>query len=131
MAEPPAPLAVVDSYDGLIEALRRRVADLGTSMTCVDEVAGLTSYHTGKILSGAKAVGPVSFGPLLSTLGLRVHLVADDELARVIRHRLQPRGIKGPKMLRPPDRTMRAKRDRLLAAALRRLHRQEAKASAA
>jgi hypothetical protein len=95
------PLAVVTDYLGLVTALRRRIVEIGTGMESVDEVAGLPNGYTGKLLNrarGARALGPISFGPLLGALGLKLAVLPDDEaLAKVI-DRLPPRGTKGPKL---------------------------------
>jgi hypothetical protein len=129
MATDAQPLATVTDYAGLIAAMRERVAELNTTMSAVDTLAGLPDYYTAKVLSGAKGVGPISLGPMLGALGLKIHLMSDDVVLDRIRHRLPLRGHKGPRLLRPPDRTERAKRDKKLATALRRL--QKASASAA
>jgi hypothetical protein len=97
------PLAVVTDYRGLVTALRRRIVELGTGMESVDEVAGLPARYTSKLLStnvrpGKKNLGPLSLGPLLGALGVKLALVADEEaLAKVI-DRLPQRGTRGPKL---------------------------------
>jgi hypothetical protein len=129
MAADAQPLAVVTDYEGLVAAMRERLAALNTTMGAVDTLAGLPDYYTAKVLSGARGVGPISFGPLLGALGLKLAVMPDDDALAKVRHRLPLRGHMGPKLLRPSDQTVRARRDKKLATALRRL--QKAKAGAA
>jgi hypothetical protein len=80
------PLAVVTDYDGLVLALRRRVVELNTTLGAVDDLAGLPSNYTAKLLClhTMKCLGPISLGPILGALGLKLALVVDeDALARV------------------------------------------------
>jgi hypothetical protein len=94
------PLAIVTDYLGLVTALRRRIAELGTGMESVDAVAGLPARYTSKLLSrnNKTSLGQTSMGPILGALGLKLAVLPDDEaLAKVI-DRLPPRGTKGPKL---------------------------------
>jgi hypothetical protein len=125
------PLAVVSDYPGLVAALRQRVSDLGTTTVAIDSLAGLPDAYTAKLLTNAKTLGRVSFGPLLGALGLKIHLMSDEAALDRIRHRLPPRGTCGPRLVKPPDRTERRRRDKALARSLRQLARQQQKASAA
>ncbi len=72
-------IAVVSSYDALIEAIRARKAELGLSDATVDSISGLALGHTGKLLGPAqvKTLGKVSMGLMLQALGL-VLIVAED-----------------------------------------------------
>jgi hypothetical protein len=101
MSEAIEPLAVFTDYRDLVVALRHRIVELGTHMTAVGEVAGLPTGYTAKVLSlgqATPALGRISMGPILQTLGLKLALVADEEaLAKVI-DRLPPRGTRGPKL---------------------------------
>jgi hypothetical protein len=45
------PLAVVSDYPGLVGALRRRVVELGTTITAVDQLSGLPDGYVGKLLA--------------------------------------------------------------------------------
>jgi hypothetical protein len=95
------PLAVFTDYRDLVVALRHRIVELGTHMAAVGEVAGLPTGYTAKVLSlgrATPALGRISMGPILQTLGLKLALVADGKaLAKVI-DRLPPRGTRGPKL---------------------------------
>jgi hypothetical protein len=46
-------LGVVHDYDGLCDILRKRADALNVSRQTIDEVAGLTSGHSSKLLSAA------------------------------------------------------------------------------
>jgi hypothetical protein len=67
MEAAPAPLAICDSYGGLIAALRARAAELNTPLQSIDTVAGLPDSYTAKLLTQKKRLGPISLGPLLHT----------------------------------------------------------------
>jgi hypothetical protein len=63
-------LAVVRSYYDLIDALRKRVLDLGTDYEEVDRVAGYTDTYTSKLLAPrpSRNFGEVSLGSMLGAL---------------------------------------------------------------
>jgi hypothetical protein len=101
MSDSLAPLAIVIDYRDLVVALRQRIVELGTHLTAVGEVAGLPSGYTAKVLSlgqARPALGRISMGPILQTLGLKLALVADEEALAKVRHRLPQRGTSGPKL---------------------------------
>ena len=66
-------------YSELIGALRDRAAELQLSREALGEIAGLPDRYMGHLLASAprKIFGPVSMGPTLQTLGLRLLLVED------------------------------------------------------
>ncbi len=78
-------------HDELVAVLRQRKADLQLSDAMVDELAGLASGHTGKLLGPApvKTLGHVSLSALLSVLALRLVVVEDPEQAARIGKRWQ------------------------------------------
>jgi hypothetical protein len=90
-------LAVVSSYGELILCLRQRAEALGVSNMTLDEAAGLTSGHAGKLLSSRphRALGPISLGLMLEALGLRLVVVEDEEALARMRPRLHPRKRNG------------------------------------
>jgi hypothetical protein len=97
------PLAIVTDYRGLVAALRQRIVELGTGMESVDEVAGLPARYTSKLLStnvrpGKPNLGPISLGPLLKALGLKLALVADEDALAEVRDRLPQRGACGSRL---------------------------------
>ncbi|MBK8009581.1 MAG: hypothetical protein IPK23_15015 [Rhizobiales bacterium] len=46
----PEPLAIGDSYDDLIRALRERASALGMTDKIIEEIGGFTGGHVGKLL---------------------------------------------------------------------------------
>jgi len=67
---------MVSDYSELVHALRDRAIEMQISRLDLDEIGGLTSGHSSKLLSSkpAKIFGPISLGPMLEVLGLRVVL---------------------------------------------------------
>jgi hypothetical protein len=126
MSEAIEPITVVTDYDTLITALRQRAITLNTPLESIDEVAGLPTRYTTKLLGKTNVLGPMSFGALLGALALKLAVVPDNDALARIRHRLpvrDPTG-RGPQLqagsavARAKARTRQA---RLLAAALMRL----------
>lgn len=79
-------IAIVTSYDELIEAIRRRAVERGVSHNQLDELAGLPTGYCGKVLgpSQVKKLGPLSMSVMLQALGLALVVVEDPvSLARV------------------------------------------------
>jgi hypothetical protein len=82
LVEAPQIIATIDAktgYDGLIDAIRARVAETGLNHLLIDELSGLTPGLTGKLLGPAY---PTKFGlssllPIMATLGLRFDVSVD------------------------------------------------------
>jgi hypothetical protein len=87
--QPIVPLATVRNFEDLRLALRDRVEWLNVSRNEINFVSGL--HHAEKILAGQKRVGPTSMEPLLTTLGVKLILVPDDEAAERYTSRLTRR----------------------------------------
>jgi hypothetical protein len=126
MSEAIAPITVITDYDGLLAALRQRAIELNASLESIDEVAGLPTRYTTKLLGGVRGLGRVSLGPLLGALALKLVVMPDDAALARIRHRLPARDASGcgPRLEVGSGvglRKARTRRARLLAAALRRL----------
>jgi hypothetical protein len=87
------PFAIVNNYADLVAAIRERVRQLDVTMESIDETAGLASRHTSKLLApeAPRRFGPVSLGPVLQVLGLKMVLTVDDEQFDRIKHRLAVR----------------------------------------
>ena len=83
---------MVSDYSELVHALRDRAIEMQISRLDLDEIGGLTSGHSSKLLSSkpAKIFGPISLGPMLEVLGLRVVLVEDTGLTRATQSRRTP-----------------------------------------
>src|SRR6266851_7511074 len=78
-------------YSELIGALRDRAAELQLSREALGEIAGLPDRYMGHLLAKAprKIFGPVSMGPTLQSLGLRMLLVEDTAMtARTLERRV-------------------------------------------
>jgi hypothetical protein len=75
---------MISDYAQLIDALRDRAVEMQISRFDIDDIAGLTGGHAGKLLSSqpSKTFGPKSMGPMLKVLGLRIVLVEDTGLTK-------------------------------------------------
>jgi hypothetical protein len=72
-------MRLCSDYVDVINALRDRTDELQLSREAIDSIAGLSDGYAAKLLSGSpsKVLGPISMGPTLETLGLRLMLVED------------------------------------------------------
>lgn len=88
----PEPLAIGDSYDDLIRALRERASALGMTDKIIEEIGGFTGGHVGKLLGAkrTKSLGGLSFGMMLGALGLKFAIIEDEEATARIRRRFDP-----------------------------------------
>jgi hypothetical protein len=83
--------AEIREMSDLNAAVRARAQQLCVSCATVDHVAGLQEGYFSKLSAGPlpiKHMGPVSFGPTMRTLGLRVIVVDDPENFVAIKDRL-------------------------------------------
>jgi hypothetical protein len=95
LVEAPQIIATIDArsgYDGLIVALRARVAEIGLNQRLIDELSGLTPGLTGKLLGAAC---PTKFGfssllPIMATLGLRFGVMVDPEQEALMKPHWEP-----------------------------------------
>lgn len=80
-SESPSALATIRTYDELHAALRARAEALQVTRLSMDEVAGLPSGYSGKVLSPSqvKLIGKHSLGALLGVLGVMLVLTEDPE----------------------------------------------------
>jgi hypothetical protein len=86
-------LAVAQSLDELIAALRKRVDQLGLSWESLNALCGVLPEHIRPKKQGnSRTLGRMSFGTVLGALGLKLVVVEDrdDALAKV-RSRLMAR----------------------------------------
>ena len=69
----------IESYARLVEALRDRLCEVGTTFAGVDQLAGLPERYSQKLLGHepVKGMGAISLFPILQALGLRLLLVPD------------------------------------------------------
>jgi hypothetical protein len=84
---------LVTGMPELIEVLRERRDLLNISHETIDELAGLPSGLTGKILAPEpiRGVGYGSLGPLLGALGVAILVVEDSAAATRVHQRWIPR----------------------------------------
>jgi len=72
-------IASIRSYEDLQKAFRTRMDELEATNVTVDQVTGLASGHTGKLLGPGKAkrFGKLSLGAMLEATGVRLVMVTD------------------------------------------------------
>jgi hypothetical protein len=77
-ARPGDVLCLVEHYEELVGAIRRRAAALKFTYLEVDTKSGLPSGYCAKLLgpSRGKNLGPLSLGLMLEALGLQLAVVA-------------------------------------------------------
>ena len=90
--------AVVDHHEALLDALRRRVAELGLTLETVENIAGLPVGYASKVLSDPpqKRMNAFTWFLVAQALGLRMVLEEDLELAEQMRGRWRKRHNKKP-----------------------------------
>jgi hypothetical protein len=96
MSDTPRVIASFDQYSGFVDALRARVAELQVSGQTIDQIAGLPSGYTQKILGpkGVRKVGAKSLTDLCGALAIRLLMVEDKEALARIANRLERRDAK-------------------------------------
>ena len=69
------------TYAGVVDLLRRRKAELGLTCEVLDEITGLPSGYTGKVLGPkyVKRLGPLSLGLMMQAMSLKMRIMSDDE----------------------------------------------------
>jgi hypothetical protein len=101
-------LATVTDYDEMIGALRARMAELGVTNETIGAIAGLAGGYVGKLLapSRIKNLGPMSFGVMLQSLGLKLIVVEDAKTSAKMRPQWAQRKKAAPlvAMARTPPR---------------------------
>jgi hypothetical protein len=96
-------LAVVRSYNDLVATLRARRDQLDVPHEILDEIAGLASGHTSKLLapSRIKYIGDMSWH-LFEVLGLKVVVIEDPAALARMRRRSAWRTRRQQQSLGPP-----------------------------
>lgn len=94
-AIPPRIIATIDArtgYDGLIVAVRARVAETGLNSRMIDELSGLTAGYTGKLLGAAQIeqFGLTGLLAIAATLGLAFDVKIDPEQEALMRPHWEP-----------------------------------------
>jgi hypothetical protein len=72
-------IAVVRDYESLLQAIRLRMSELNITQSVVDDVSGVQSGYTGKLLCSPpiKRLGMMSLGAVLGTIGMQLVAVED------------------------------------------------------
>jgi hypothetical protein len=85
----------VDDYLALVRVLRSRVAEVNSTFANIDDLAGLTPRHTGKLLCDPplKNLGIMSLFALLGALALRIKIEPDDAALARLRARASWTGM--------------------------------------
>jgi hypothetical protein len=88
----------IRTYRALVDALRARRLDLDISFALLDELAGLATGYSTKVLSSVesrskhpKLLGSMSLAVILGALGVKLVLVEDPAAMEQIKPRLIPR----------------------------------------
>lgn len=91
----PRQIAVVRSgqaynaYEAFLQALLKRRAELGISSETLDDIAGLTTRYSQKLLTEIRVFGSDSFGSTLGGLGLGIIIFEDEEALQLVQKRLE------------------------------------------
>lgn len=88
-------MAMIEDYEGLIEAIKRRRQALGLRQLAMDERTGLPDGYQGKLECGMKHFGPMSLPLVLGALGLKLIVVPGDVVPPKIVSRRGRRGRRG------------------------------------
>jgi hypothetical protein len=91
--ERPRVIAEFSDYDGMLNALRRRITELQINGERFDEYAGLPRGYLSKLVGAnpQRRLGMQSFGPTVAGLAMRCWFVADEEAERRLKERVPPR----------------------------------------
>jgi hypothetical protein len=94
--------AKIRTHRQLVDALRARRLDLDISFSLLDDISGLHSGYSAKVLAAEesrsnhpKLLGGMSLEAILGALGLRLRLEEDPEALEQIKPRLIPRHRRG------------------------------------
>lgn len=95
----PREIAVCWNYEGFIAACRERVKELEISLSSPSaaEITGLHKDHLPKLMSekSGRCFTPLTLGPLLGLLGMRIVLVEDSKALARLSRRLKKRSMEG------------------------------------
>ena len=86
-------IAEATNYDEMLAVLRARKIQLGLTDAMVDYLTGLHSGYAGKLFGPGnfKTLGPVSMGPVLTVLGVKMLIVEDAEAMKLLEGRRERR----------------------------------------
>jgi hypothetical protein len=91
--EGPRVIADVSSYEQMLAALRARVKELEIHGERFDAFAGLPEGYLSKLIGPrpVRRIGPTSFAPVLSGLGLRLLVIEDNAATERLKNQVKPR----------------------------------------
>jgi hypothetical protein len=102
-APPPglSPLAVIESYEDLVAAVRSRMVALNITFETLDSASGVCAGYSAKLLAGRarRRFGNVSLSAVLGALGCVLVICEDPSAMNRISGRLTPR--QRPPLSRP------------------------------
>jgi hypothetical protein len=86
----------VTDYAGLLEVIRRRMAELELTYELLDHLAGTQQGYSNKILgpTPCKTLGPISFAAIVGALALKVTVSVDKIQAERMQRRWVPRRVR-------------------------------------
>jgi hypothetical protein len=89
----PRVIAEFSDYAGMLDALRKRVTELGVNGERFDEYAGLPKGYLSKLIGAnpVRKLGMVSMGPLLNAAGVYCWLLEDQQATERLKSRVKPR----------------------------------------
>jgi hypothetical protein len=101
----PHVVATVSDHNQLLEAIRRRIQELGLSYEVVNDLAGLQENYLTKVISNPppKRMSPFTQFLILQALGLRIKQEEDPELIEKLRGRWTKRKLTKTKKILPAD----------------------------
>jgi hypothetical protein len=113
--EPPRIIAQASDYEGFLDAIRQRVADLNITHETLDAVSGLQTGYSSKLLAKPpiRRIGPLVLYVVLQSLGMKIALVEDREALRAVASRLVPRKVPRVPMRAPAGEGRKAQRRRI------------------
>ncbi len=88
-------VTTLTGYAGLIAIFRQRFDELGITGETSDHLCGFAAGHTTKLFTKVtrehmKRFGPVTLGPILGVLGIKLIAVVDEEALAQLAHRRTP-----------------------------------------
>jgi hypothetical protein len=78
-----------NAFDLFLQTFFKRRVELGISGETLDDITGLTTRYSQKILEGKKLFGRQSFGEMLGGLGIQITISEDREALEKIQKRLE------------------------------------------
>jgi hypothetical protein len=91
--ERPRVIAEFTDYEGMLAAVRARVAELQVNGERFDEFAGLPKGYLSKLIgvNPTRRIAATSMGPVMNGLGLRLLVIENQEATARLKKNLPPR----------------------------------------